>query len=63
MKTDRPEEVETVVDIAELWRFLYDKFLYLFPQACAEALHLSAESVERARMGTFKFSAKGDLND
>ena len=63
LKTDRPEQVETIVDIKELWQFLYDKFLYLFPQACAEALHLSAEAIERPKQGTFKFSAKGDLND
>lgn len=63
MRTDRPEQVETIVSISELWQFLYDKFLYLFPQACAEALHLSAESVERPKQGTFKFSAKGDLDD
>lgn len=61
LKTNRPEKVEVTVDISELWRFLYDKFLYLFPQACSEALHLSAESVERSKQGSYKFSSKEDL--
>ena len=61
LRTNRPENVEIVVDISELWQYLYDKFLYYFPQACSEALHISAESVERAKQGSFKFSSKGDL--
>ena len=61
LSTHRPEKVEIVVDICELWGFLYDKFLYLFPKACSEALHLSAESVERPKQGSYKFSAKGGL--
>ena len=62
LRTNRPETVEVVVDIGELWRFLYDKFLFLFPQACSEALHLSAESIERQKQGSFKFSSRGDLS-
>ena len=53
---------EVFVDIGELWQFLYDKFLYYFPQACSEALHISAESVERPKQGSYKFSSKGDLS-
>jgi len=60
--TNRPERIEIVVDISELWQFLYDKFLFLFPQACAEALHISAESIERAKQGSYKFSSRGDLS-
>jgi hypothetical protein len=60
--TNRPEKVEVIVDISELWQFLYDKFLYYFPQACSEALHISAESVERPKQGSYKFSSKGDLS-
>ena len=62
LKTNRPENVEVVVDISELWQYLYDKFLFYFPQACSEALHISAESVERAKQGSYKFSSKGDLS-
>jgi len=62
LKTDRPEKVEIIVEISELWQFLYDKFLYYFPQACGEALHISAESVERTKQGSYKFSSKGDLS-
>lgn len=61
LKTNRPEKTEAIVDISELWRFLYNRFLYLFPQACGEALHLSAESVEKPKQGSYKFSSKGDL--
>lgn len=60
--TNRPEKVEVVLNISELWSFLYDKFLFLFPQSCAEALHLSAESIERPKQGSFKFSSKEDLS-
>ena len=62
LKTNRPEKVEVTVDIAELWQFLYDKFLFLYPQACSEALHISAESIERAKQGSYKFSSRGDLS-
>lgn len=62
LRTNRPVKVEVVVDISELWQYLYDKFLYYFPQACSEALHISAESVERAKQGSYKFSSKGDLS-
>lgn len=62
LRTNRSEKVEIVVDISELWQYLYDKFLYYFPQACSEALHISAESVERAKQGSYKFSSKGDLS-
>jgi hypothetical protein len=62
LRTNKPEKVEVTVEISELWQFLYDKFLYLFPQACSEALHLSAESVERPKQGSYKFTSKGDLS-
>jgi len=62
LKTNRPEKVKVIVDISELWSFLYDKFLFLFPQACAEALHISAESIERSKQGSYKFSSTGDLS-
>ena len=61
MKTTRPEQVEITIPICELWQFLYDKVLYLFPQATAEAIHISAESVERPQQGAYEFSSKGDL--
>lgn len=62
LRTNRPEKIEIIVDISELWQYLYDKFLYYYPQACSEALHISAESVERAKQGSYKFSSKGDLS-
>lgn len=62
MKTTRPENVEITIPISDLWGFLYDKFLYLFPQATAEAIHISAESVERSRQEAYEFSARGDLS-
>lgn len=62
LKTNRPKKIEIVIPISELWSFLYTKMLYLFPQACAEALHLSAEAVERPRQGTYRFTSKEDLS-
>jgi hypothetical protein len=61
LKTNRPEKTEIELDISELWQFLYDKFLYLFPQACAEALHLSAESIERPKQGVYRFKSEEGL--
>jgi len=63
LKTSRPEKVEITIPIKDLWQFLYDKVLYLFPQACGEAIHLSAESVERPLQKSFEFTSKEDLND
>jgi hypothetical protein len=62
LKTTRPKQVETTISIGELWKFLYRKMLYLFPQANSEAIHLSAESIERQQQKSFKFSSKEDLN-
>jgi hypothetical protein len=61
LKTTRPKQVEIVLPIGELWSFLYRKMLYLFPQASAEAIHISAESVEKPKQGSYKFSSRGDL--
>lgn len=58
LKTTRPENVEIIISISDLWRLLYDKVLFLFPQANAEAIHLSAESIERPQQGVYSFSSK-----
>ena len=62
LSTTRPEKVELELDISELWKFLYDKILFLFPQASAEAIHLSAETIERPQQGAYDFSSKEELN-
>ena len=61
LKTSRPEEVEVTISIGELWQYLYDKALHLFPQACSEAIHLSAESIERPQQKSFEFTAKEEM--
>jgi len=61
LRTTRPEAVEIKLDISELWEFLYNRVLFLFPQANAEAIHLSAESIERPQQGTYSFSSKEAL--
>jgi hypothetical protein len=62
LSTSRPENVVVVVDIGELWQFVYDKVLYFFPLAAAEALHLSGENVPRVEQGVFSFSAQDSLD-
>lgn len=61
MKTTRPEAVEVTIPIKDMWEFLYNWVLYLAPKACAEALHVSAESPMRPRAGTYSFSSKDNL--
>ena len=61
LKTSRPEQVEITIPISELWKFLYDKCLYLFPLASAEAIHISAETMERPQQGSYEFSSRSDL--
>ena len=61
LKTTRPEQVEINIAINELWQFLFDKVLYLFPLANAEAIHISAESQERPQQGAFDFTSKDVL--
>ena len=63
LKTTRPEKVEVVLPIGELWKFLYEKILFLFPQASAESIHISAETIERPQQGAYSFSSKEELND
>jgi hypothetical protein len=63
LKTSRPEIIEITILIGELWQFLYDKILYLYPQACAEAIHISAESIERAQQGAYEFTHEEVLHD
>ena len=62
LKTTRPQEIEITIPIGELWSFLYKKMLFLFPQANSEAIHLSAESIERQQQKSFTFSSKEDLS-
>lgn len=61
LMTERPEKIEVVLPISELWQFLYDKILFLIPRANAEAVNISAESIERASQGAFSFSSKEAL--
>ena len=61
LKTYRPENVELTIPISELWQFLYDKCLYLFPLANAEAIHISAETMEKPQQGSYEFSSRSDL--
>lgn len=63
LKTHRPEEIEITIEISELWQYLYDKALFLFPQACSEAIHLSAESIERPQQGSFEFTSRNNLEN
>lgn len=63
LMTTRPEKVEVVLPIGELWKFLYEKVLFLFPQASAESIHISAETIERPQQGAYSFSSKEELND
>lgn len=61
LQTSKPDNVEVIVDISDLWRFVYERCLFLFPLASAEAVHMSAETVERPRQTSYEFSAQGDL--
>lgn len=61
LKTTRPEKVEVTLPISEMWKMLYDKMLYLFPQATSEAIHLSAETIERPQQKAYEFSASQEL--
>ncbi len=63
LKTTRPEEVEITVPIHELWSFLYDKLLYLFPLAAAEAVHLSGENIPRTEQGVYSFTSSQKLDE
>jgi hypothetical protein len=61
LRTTRPEPVEIKVSIGDLWRLLYEKILYLFPQATAEAAHMSKENVEHPQQGEYVFSSEEAL--
>ncbi|UCF12073.1 MAG: hypothetical protein JSW06_08525 [Thermoplasmatales archaeon] len=63
LKTTRPEEVEITIPISELWQFLYDKLLYLFPLAAAKAVHLSGENILRTEQGVYSFSSSQRLDE
>ena len=63
LRTTRPEEVEISIPISELWQFLYDKLLYLFPLAAAEAVHLSGENIPRTEQGVYSFSSSQRLDE
>jgi len=63
LKTSRPEKIEVVLPISELWKYLYNKVLFLFPKASAEAIHISAETIERPQQGAYGFSSKEELYD
>lgn len=43
--------------ISELWKFFEMKLIYVFPYACDEASHMSAEGVVHESPTSFQFSA------
>ena len=61
LNTSRPEKLTVRVDVKDLWQFLYDKILYFFPLACAEAVHISGENIPRTEQGEYSFSSKANL--
>lgn len=61
LQTYRPQQVSVTVDISELWQFVYDKCLFFFPLASSEAVHISAETIERPHQTSYEFSAQGNL--
>jgi len=58
LSTTRPEKVSVKVQISDLWEFLYEKVVFLCPLATGEAVHISAESVERQQQTAYDFSNK-----
>jgi len=63
LETTRPEEVTVDVPISDLWKFIFDRVMYLFPLAAAEAIHLSGESPARTEQGVYSFSSTKKLEE
>lgn len=63
LKTEIPVKVETTINISELWSFLFSKLLFLYPKATGEAIHMSAETIERAKQGAFVFDSGAVLEN
>jgi hypothetical protein len=49
---------ERNLPISELWKFFERKLIYVFPYACDEASHMSAEAVLQEPPTSFTFSAQ-----
>jgi hypothetical protein len=49
---------ENNIPISELWKFFERKLIYVFPYACDEASHMSAEAVIHESPTSFNFSAQ-----
>jgi|GEM_PF-4906404 len=61
LRTVKPEQVEVIIPIGDLWRFLYSKMLYYFPLAASEALHLSGENIPQQVQGAYSFSSSDKI--
>lgn len=52
---------EYIIDIADLWKTLYNYLLTLFPRALEEALHISREVPQREESSSYIFSSDQKL--
>lgn len=58
LTTHKPEHNVQIGSIAELWKFIYEQLLYLYPLASAEALRISKESLYRVEQGVYEFDSR-----
>lgn len=51
------------IKIKQLWKYLYDYMLQVFPLSLDEALHISKEADERQHSSSYSFSADKKLGE
>jgi hypothetical protein len=49
--------------ISDLWKFFEIKLIYVFPYACDEASHMSAEAPIREQTTSYQFSSNKSVNE
>lgn len=61
LTTHKPEVNIQTGSIGEIWRFIYDRMLYYFPLANAEAMRYSKESQFKTKQEAYEFDSEGGI--
>jgi hypothetical protein len=59
---DNNKPFDTNIPISDLWRFFEMKLIYVFPYACDEASHMSAEAPIREQPTSYQFSSEKNVS-
>jgi len=61
LTTKKPDPIEIIIPISQLWRILIEKLLVIYPHAVSEAYHMSAEAIKGNKTLPVLYSSKREI--